>query len=174
MIRCANNIRLIAFMAFFAMAVAGCLSRPRNSIRVDLSTFAKLSAARQATDADRLSQAVAISAIVALDIHRKSHNWPKSQDAIVARVAKLHPQTWLEEQLRNIDIVPNDDPNAVSFVSKGPRMLLATIWTDGRMSIPVESPLLKPESEGVSTPLEIPPHDLVDSVLEQLSSPIMK
>ena len=170
-----NSIRIVRFlMVASVMTLSGCLLRPENSIRADLTTFAELAAARQATDSDRLSQAVAVSAIVALDIHRQSHSWPKSQDAIVARVAHLHPQAWLEEQLGGIDIVPSDDPNAISFVSKGTRAVLATIWTNGRMSIPLASPLLKPESGGESTQLGKRPHDLIDFLLEQLSSPIVK
>lgn len=171
----ANSIRLIRFlMAVAVMPISGCLLRPENGIRADLTTFAELSATRQATDSDRLSQAVAISAIVALDIHRQSHRWPKSQETIVEQVDKLHPHAWLKEQLGSIDIVPSDDPNAISFVSRGARALLATIWTNGRMSIPLASPLLKPESEGVSTQLIKRPHDLIDFLLEQLSSPIVK
>lgn len=169
-----KRIKTFPLIVMAAVLLAGCLHPSANAVPGNVYLFAKYSSHWQATDTDRLSQAVAVSALVALEVRRKERRWPESEDVIASRVAILRPDAWLMDELSRIETARPLDANAITFVRKDTATVLATVYADGRMETPLASPLLKADSDGVVAQRRVPRGHLIGFLIEQLESPIVR
>lgn len=159
---------------FCVCMISGCVHERVTIVRGNVFVFAALSENREASETDKLSRAVAICALVALELHRETQSWPESEADIERRVASLHRAAWLKYDMRRIDLSRSGGPDCILFRLKPSKAVLATVWADGRMEVPMASPLLLPSSAVAAVPSRKGIPGLINFLLEQLSSPIAK
>jgi hypothetical protein len=125
-----------------------CVSKgPASRSAVPAESFAIFATLDQVTPQGRLSCAVAVTALVALQLQRETAQWPATIDPVMQQARGAGAEPWLLEALGELMCAPVPDGRLL-IARKDGSVLLAQVDRAGAVDVPVGSELRRNEGGG--------------------------